>query len=465
MKKFVFIFITTVFVFGIILFITIIGIYSYVYSGKVFPGVYIAGQHTGNWTKEEVSNFFKEKNLQIGDTKFTFTWEDSTSSAAHGLGGMGKKWATTGTSFNYKFDEEKISDEVYKYGRSGNFFADFSSEWIAFWSGVSLPSEILFDEKGLSSYLSKIALEIDIAPVEGLFDFQDGRVTAFRISSDGRALDIPLTTKMTREKISSIPQSITILLPVKTVKPKVPTDEANNLGIKELIGKGESFFKDSIPSRVYNIKLGASKFHGITIPPGEIFSFNENIGTVSAYTGYEQAYVIEKGKTVLGDGGGVCQVSSTLFRAALYSGLPIIERIAHSYRVSYYEPPVGFDATVYDPAPDFKFKNDTGKNILIQTIVDNEEKKLTFEFYGTKDGREVIISDPVITSQAPAPKPTYQDDPTLAKGAEKQIDTAHSGASVYFTRKVTRKGETLIDETIRSNYIPWAAVILRGTKE
>jgi len=452
MKRFVFVFISTIFVFGVVLFFTIIGIYSYVYRDKVYPGVYISGQHVGNWTKEEVETFFKTKNEQLLTTNIEFVWENN-------------KWATSGALFNYQYDNKKIANKAFQFGRERGLFTNLHLKWGAFWNGFSIPSDMIFDEKKLTDYLLNIASTIDLSPIEGLFEFQGGKVTAFKISSPGRALDIPLSINLTKKKIFSEQQFVSIQLPVKIIKPKVSTEEANNLGIVELLGRGESYFKDSIPSRVHNITLGTSKFHGVLISPGEIFSFNKNVGTISAYTGYQQGYVIEKGKTVLGDGGGVCQVSTTLFRAALYAGLPMVERVAHSYRVSYYEPPLGFDATIYDPEPDFKFKNDTGKYILIQTFIDDYQKKLTFELYGTGDGREIIVSDPVIVSQTKVPPPKYQDDSTLPKGVEKQIDTAHPGANVYFTRKVTRNKETLIDETIRSIYIPWAAVILRGTKE
>src|SRR6185369_11000366 len=115
-----------------------------------------------------------------------------------------------------------------------------------------------------------------------------------------------------------------------------------------------------------------------------------------------------------GDGGGVCQVSTTLFRAALNAGLPIVERHAHAYRVHYYEEDSspGVDATVYVPTVDLKFKNDTGHYILIQSIIDLTQPRLTFMIYGTNDGRVVNQTAPVVTNIRPAPADKYEDDPT-----------------------------------------------------
>ena len=201
------------------------------------------------------------------------------------------------------------------------------------------------------------------------------------------------------------------------------------------------------------------------VPPNEIFSFNEVLGDVSSYTGYKAAYVIMEGKTVLGDGGGVCQVSTTLFRAVLSAGLPIMERRAHAYRVGYYEQgsSVGLDATVYSPTTDFKFKNDTANYLLIQPTIDNNNYSLIFEIYGTSDGRVATTTKPIISSQIAPADDLYIDDPTLPLGNVKQTEHKAWGAKVSFNYHVERDGQVLIDQKFSSNYRPWQAVYLRGS--
>ena len=239
------------------------------------------------------------------------------------------------------------------------------------------------------------------------------------------------------------------------------------MGIKELIGKGESTFFHSIPGRVFNVNLASSRIDGVLIAPGEVFSFNKTIGDVSSFTGYKQAYIIQNGRTVLGDGGGVCQVSTTFFRAILDAGLPIVERYAHAYRVGYYEQDSlpGIDATIFVPSVDLKFKNDTGHHILVQREIDLNNYSLKFYLYGTKDGRITTMSKPVITGQSAPPAPLYQDDPNLPLGQIQQTDFEAWGANVYFTRNVTKNGKTIISDKFTSNYRPWQAVFLRGTKQ
>ena len=189
------------------------------------------------------------------------------------------------------------------------------------------------------------------------------------------------------------------------------------------------------------------------------------MGEISSATGYKPSYIIKNGRTVLGDGGGVCQVSTTLFRAILNAGLPIVERKAHSYRVSYYEQDAkpGFDATVFDPYVDLKFKNDTPTALLIQGVVDRKEKKVYFFIYGKKDNRKVYISTPKVYDVVPPPEPLYIEDPTLKKGVVKQIDFSAWGAKSVFTYRVEKNGEVIFEKVFKSVYRPWRAVYLVGT--
>ncbi len=324
----------------------------------------------------------------------------------------------------------------------------------------------LLDKTQVYQYLGKIALEIDQEVQEGLFEFNPTtkRVSAFKPSQEGRKLDLDKTFQALSDALSGQgPKNID--LPVAIVKPKTETQDVNSLGIKELIGRGISNFAGSIPNRIYNVNLTASKLNGVLIAPGETFSFNQTVGDISAATGFKQAYVIKEGRTVLDDGGGVCQDSTTLFRAVLNAGLPVIKRTAHAYRVGYYEQsfPPGLDATIFYPSVDFQFKNDTPSHILIQAYTNG--LTLTVDLYGTSDGRVATLTKPVVTGQTPPPPDLRQDDPTLPKGTVKQVDFPAWGANVKFSRTVTRGSETLISETFNSSYKAWQAVYLVGTKE
>lgn len=144
---------------------------------------------------------------------------------------------------------------------------------------------------------------------------------------------------------------------ITTVQPAVDSSRIADMSIRELVASATTYFQGSSAERVHNIDVAAAKFEGIVIPPGGIFSFNDTVGDVSAANGFEDSLVIWGDQTVVGIGGGVCQVSTTVFRAAYNAGFSIVERYNHGYIVDWYGEP-GLDATIYTPTVDFRFRND-----------------------------------------------------------------------------------------------------------
>lgn len=246
---------------------------------------------------------------------------------------------------------------------------------------------------------------------------------------------------------------------------EITLGQTNDFGIKEIIGFGESWYYGSIASRIYNVDLTNEILNWIIIPPGEEFSFNRALGDVSSATGYREAYIIQDGATRLAPGGGVCQVSSTLFRAVLDAGLKITRRLPHSYRVSYYEinNQPGFDATVYSGNVDLRFVNDTPGHILLEFQSDSEKLYMTVKIYGTGDGRSSEIVNYKSWGYQPALEPVYIPDPSLPEGKTKQIDWASSGIKAEFTNVIRDKfGEVIREDYYYSNYRPWSAKYLVG---
>jgi len=326
-----------------------------------------------------------------------------------------------------------------------------------------------YHSEEINRWIDLIKTSVDAPPKNALFKFDGGKVTQFSPAEPGYSLDESGTISVIKNGLADLEASpsskVIVEVPVKVISPEVSIENSNQFGISGLLEKGESYFSHSIPARIANLKLAASKLNGILIKPGETFSFNRALGEVSKNTGYQPAWVISQGKTVLGDGGGVCQVSTTLFRAVLNSGLPIVERHAHSYRVGYYEQnsPVGLDATVFDPSADLKFTNDFSCWLLLQNKVDEKENHLVFEIYGCPDGRQAEVTNFRLWDNTPAPPDLYVDDPTLPQGVVKQVDFKAAGAKASFDWKVTRGGQVLDQKTFYSNYRPWQAVYLRGT--
>ncbi len=322
--------------------------------------------------------------------------------------------------------------------------------------------ELAFNKVTFKSFLDNITPLVNKLPKGKVTSMQDGKVASFELIQDGISLNEDSTLEAFKDSYFGLVSTADVK--INTISGPVDPTE---YGIFALLGEGKSKFTGSAAGRVKNLTLAASRTDGVLVPPGSIYSFNDSVGEISAATGYDAAWVILGNRTVLGHGGGVCQVSTTMFRAILNSGLPVITRHPHAYRVKYYEieSQLGMDASVYQPSLDLEFKNDTPNFLLVESSWDLSESSLTFKIYGTPDGRKVDISDSVVTNQSAPPEPLYQDDPSLPKGTVRQIDFPAWGANVSFTRTVTRGDELLYDDVFKTSYQPWRAIYLVGTKE
>lgn len=288
---------------------------------------------------------------------------------------------------------------------------------------------IFVNEKLVESFVEDLARKYDKDPIDATFSIEDGKVTAFLLSKDGKKINVTKNSKKILEIFENKQTENKIKIIYDITKPNIGSDDADKLGIETLIGKGESNFSGSTRSRIHNVQVASSRFDGILIEPGEEFSFVTTLGPVDGEHGYKQELVIKNNETTPEYGGGICQVSTTAFRAAVYSGLEITARKNHAYPVHYYNPQ-GLDATVYIPRPDLRFKNNTTGHILIQTKVNVDKKELVFEFYGTNNGRKVEIDGPHIISRK-----------------------ADGSMKTSFTQKVTdSKGNIIIEDIFKSNY-------------
>ena len=272
-----------------------------------------------------------------------------------------------------------------------------------------------------------------------------GQLTVLQPSQPGQRLNVDLTIEAVRKAL--VTDQRTATLPIIAIPPAVDSGRLGELGIRELIASGTTYFRGSSSTRVHNIEVASEKFVGAVIPPDGIFSFNSTIEAVSGANGFEDSFIIWGDRTAIGVGGGVCQVSTTVFRAALEAGFPLLERHNHGYVVSWYGDP-GFDATIYTPYVDFRFRNDTAAHMLIQPVVDSEAGVLSFRFYGTKPGREVIISEAEVKDIKQPGDPVYREDASLEAGQIKQVEWAKEGMTTTVIRTVTENGKSREDKIV-----------------
>ena len=325
---------------------------------------------------------------------------------------------------------------------------------------------LTLDQTKLTAYLTALATKINTVPVDATLVTNNGIVSIGTDGTDGLSLDLTQTAAaVTGALLSPNPTSRSITGVATVVHPTLWSGNLSSLGVNQLIGTGTTDFSGSPSNRVANIKNGVSKINGQFVQPGAEFSTVGALSPIDQDHGYVPGLVIVNNQTFPADGGGLCQVSTTLFRAVLNTGLPVTARTPHSYQVSYYQRGgigPGLDATIYDPTPDFKWKNDTGHVIYIQGIIKN--KTLTFNFFGTSDGRVATITGPITLSTTdPSGDPIYVNTDTLATGVTKMIDPPVPGAKTTATYTVTRDGQVINTQVFNSSYQAMPAQYLVGT--
>ena len=314
----------------------------------------------------------------------------------------------------------------------------------------------------ISEWIRELAREIDRPPQDARLKLALDRMelTVQSPSHDGLTLLADETIRLIEDALASGDKQLR--LAVRVTPPRISLDEIDQLGIRELVSRGETSFAGSSPERAHNIKTASLRFDDVVVLPGETFSFLEHLGPVNPATGYEESWVIFGDRTVLGPGGGVCQVSTTCFRAAFGGGLPVVERWAHTYRVGWYEPPLGLDAAVFSPSVDVKFINDTDHAIMIKPRVDTRTGELAFEFYGTKPDRTIEMEGPELGKRVPKPQPVYDPDPALSPGTVKQVEQGREGIDVSVYRIVRYASGKQQRERFFSRFEPWPDRFLVG---
>ncbi len=302
-----------------------------------------------------------------------------------------------------------------------------------------------------------------------IFRDEKGKIVFDGHGKNGRLLDGQKLKDALTEAINSKDITIEkskIQLPVEERAFEVDvSDDLKKIGIKEVVSIGHTSYYGSPQNRMFNINVGISKFNGVVVAPGEVFSFNTHLGPVDGAHGFLKELVIKPEGTLPEFGGGLCQVSTTVYRGALYAGLPIVERSPHSYAVGYYSQigGHGIDATIYPGARDLRFKNDTPGSLLLQAYTEGSEAY--FVFYGTKDGREVQLEGPVITNRNSIPGTDIVETDTIPVGTKKTQEKAHVGFNTLWYRYITLPGGLTQKEAITSSYHAVKEKVLLGVEK
>ena len=330
----------------------------------------------------------------------------------------------------------------------------------------------VLDEKELRNFIeTSIIPSVTIKARDAKFSAdENGKVTECQGSRAGISVDIDETVRVVQRALASRTHHdgngvTAVALVTKIVEPNIRTGDVNNLGITEVLGIVVSNFSGSPTNRIRNIRNGVNKLNGVLIKPGEVFSAIEYTKPYTLEGGYLPELVIKGDEIKPEIGGGLCQIGTTLFRMAMNSAMEIEQRRNHSLVVNYYNDLEnglpGTDATIYEPAPDFQFRNDTENYVLIQTDMDVNTGYLTFTLWGTNDGRKGSYSKPVVHRWI-QPGETKEVPSTKLAPGERTCQHKYIGAETSFTYSRTMPDGSLQEEVFESYYRPLPQICLVG---
>jgi vancomycin resistance protein YoaR len=313
---------------------------------------------------------------------------------------------------------------------------------------------------GASAWFTALARRVDRSPVDADWAISSSGI---RVIPDrpGYALDVPRSAKaLLRAALVTAPELRSAKLIVDRVDAGRTAAEARAMNITGLVASYQTFYGGE-PNRIHNVQLVSHLVDKHLIAPGATFSFNETTGARTADKGFREAPVIINGELQTGLGGGVCQVSTTVFNAAYEAGLPIVSRTNHALYISHY--PQGRDATVNYPDIDLKFVNDTGRWLLLRTWVGSSS--LTVALYGTPVHRRVVSETGPLVVAGPPPTKKMRD-PSLFVGQRVVEETGEPPRRTSVRRRVyDSSGKLLYDATYYSSYRGEPTVVRVGTKK
>ncbi|HBG5053486.1 TPA: VanW family protein [Clostridioides difficile] len=423
--------------------IIFIGIMCIQFKGeKIAKNTYVNGVNIGKLTKsqakQELAKKYKLENVE-------FNYND-------------KSWKVKSKDLNLSTDLDKTVENAYNLNRKSGFFGNLSKTISAnFGKKSNLVVVINYDKNKLKAEMEKIAKEIDVDVKDATLDISGEKVKVIP-DSDGLKMDI--SKSMENFDNQTKKGNYKNELVVKATPAKVKKEQLANIDTN--LGTYSTTFKTSQINRSINIKLATDNISNVLLMPGETFSFNKHTGKRSKENGYKSAPVIMEGEMEEDYGGGVCQVSSTLYNSVLYAGLEIVNVKNHTIPSSYV--PKGRDATVADSGIDFLFKNNLKHPVYIKNYVSGNQ--IVCNIYGSAEDKQNIT---ISTKLDGVSQTTMKrvNDPTMPKGKEKVDKSGRNAYSVSTYRTFNdANGKKIKTEKIANSYYPKKeGIILVGTME
>ena len=399
---------------------------------RICKGVEISGVNVGGFTKEAASEHIKDWASHRYKQTITFTALD-------------KRWMGTLQDFGARIDIRDAVDKAFAVGREGNIIDRIVCTLTPNGSGKQIEAKIVLDKSRIEKTISKIAKAVNRP-------HKDARVTIvddeLHIEQDSSGIKLNEAKSVSVISRAMADGSAAVSLPIDVDKPDITSEDAS--GVDTLLATFTTRFNPGKRDRTHNLILAAKEVNGVIIKPGQQFSYNDIVGPRLGERGYREAPIFVKGKLEPGMGGGICQVSSTIYNVVLLTGLKVLQRGPHSRTVPYVRP--GRDATVAYGSRDFKFENSNASPIALISRLGRSQ--LTVEIYGAAEDKkniEIFTSRPVYTAIAGVLTVT---DPTLPHGVTKVMDVGSRGVQVIVYRKITKSDGTSVTEVVSRDKYP-----------
>ncbi|WP_051688182.1 VanW family protein [Desulfofalx alkaliphila] len=414
-------------------------------SHDIMPGIKVRDLNIGGMGKEEAGKRLLLLEKQMKEIPVTLTYGE-------------ERWQIQLHQVGFEIDKEATLGKAMQLGKKGNVVERLKTKRKISVEGYNLYPVVQVDGEKLAAVIDLYAPHLNVEPQDAAFLIDDNDRVKITPSRTGRRVNIE-KIKGSLEKEILASSDIVMAIPVEDVPPAYSTEDIENMGIDGLLSTYTTKFDASLINRSYNIKVAANALDGLLVTPGQEVSFNEVVGPRSSEAGYKSAQVIINNEFVEDVGGGVCQVSSTLYNAVLLADLIVSHRKNHSIPVTYV--PIGRDATVVYEYVDFKFQNNTGRCLYIKATVG--EGQLTIKIFGnSRANREVIINSWI--EEVIEPEIIYEEDENLKQGQQVVKQEGVRGYVAHAERVVMIEGVVIKREQLPvSKYSPINKIIAVGT--
>ncbi|NLK52634.1 MAG: hypothetical protein GX295_09365 [Syntrophomonadaceae bacterium] len=429
--------------------------YNYVAPNddRIIDGVQVGPMAVGGLSLEEAADKL-------------ISWSQTALSQVVRFNYEGKVWERTLADLGIEINWKAALEEASKAGKQGNFWQRYSLWATAKEEGYQILVPYKFDEARTASIIATMTDELTIEPVEATRTINAQNEVIISAEKPGLRIDSQKAARELQAQLGSGPtepmnKKLNVALRKTEIPPQVTRADLEKQRINSLLASYTTSFATSSANRSYNIKVAAEAIDNHLLAPGETFSFNQVVGPRSQEAGYKEALVIVKNEMVPGLGGGVCQVSTTLYNAVLRANLLVVERSNHSLPVSYV--PVGWDATVTYGGIDFKFRNPYEGYLLLKTQI--KGKNLTVQIFGDEQYRkEVELSSRIIARIEP--RVITRPNPDLYEGKEIVEQQGKAGIKVQVYRIFKQAGQVINQELISTDlYNPINKIVQIGTKK